>query len=51
MSRKKNLHILFCITCHTKLGVSPHNFADKMIFCSKECYIKGDELREKYWRD
>ena len=49
--RPKYVYPIHCKTCFKKLGVSPHNFADKQVFCDKECYIKGDKRREQYWRN
>ena len=49
--RTKYIYPIYCQTCFKKLGVSPHNFADKVTFCDKECYAKSDKNTKKYWRD
>ena len=37
--KKTFLYPLHCKNCFKKLGTSPHNFADKMIYCDSHCYV------------
>lgn len=29
---------MYCVNCFKKIGTSPHNFADKMLYCQPECF-------------
>lgn len=37
--KKTFLYPLHCKNCFKKLGTSPHNFADKMIYCDANCFV------------
>lgn len=45
--RNKYLYPIHCVNCFAKMGVSPHNFADKMLYCKAECYA---EHRKRTYR-
>lgn len=32
------LYPIHCVNCFAKMGVSPHNFAGKMLYCKAECF-------------
>jgi len=34
------LYPIHCVNCFAKMGVSPHNFADKMLYCKAECFTE-----------
>jgi len=37
--RKTYLYPLHCQNCFKKLGTSPHNFANKMVYCEPHCFV------------
>lgn len=49
--RTTYLYPLYCTSCFKKLGTTPHNFNDKVLFCRRECYEKYSKNNNKYWND
>ena len=46
--RKRPKYTMRCKACFKTVGFSPHNFADKMFYCSEGCLETGNKRERKY---